>query len=68
MPGCLGARAPSLQAELALVLAAVSLGDRTSGTAWAIVGLVVGTVAVAFTVSGIPVGLMSNPLIQPEIS
>jgi hypothetical protein len=54
-------------AVLAIVLGTAGLRDRTSGRAWAIVGLVVGTIAVALTVSGIPVDLVPNPRIQPEI-
>lgn len=56
-----------LCAVLALGLGTAGLRDRTSGRTWAIVGLVVGTIAVACTVSGVPVDLVPNPRIQPEV-
>lgn len=54
-------------AALALVLGVAGFRDRSSRTAWTIVGLVVGTIAVACTVSGVPGVLVPNPLIQPEV-
>lgn len=47
-------------AVLALWLGTVSLRRRYNGRAWAIVGIVVGAIAVAFMVSGMPVALVPD--------
>ncbi|GLI30438.1 MULTISPECIES: hypothetical protein [Brachybacterium] len=50
-------------AILALWLGVVSLRRRYNGRTWAILGLVAGTIAVAFMVSGVPVALVPDPRI-----
>lgn len=50
-------------AVLALWLGTVSLRRRYNGRAWAIVGIVVGAIAIAFMVSGMPVALVPDPRI-----
>lgn len=54
-------------AVLALVLGTAGIRGRTSERTWAIVGVVFGAIAVAFTVSGMPISLVPDPQIRPEI-
>lgn len=50
-------------AVLALVLGTAGLLSRRTGRAWAIAGVVTGTIAVASTVSGLPVSVLPDPLL-----
>ena len=47
-------------AVLAIVLGTAGIPERTSGRTWAIVGVIVETIAVAFTVSGMPVSMVQD--------
>lgn len=52
---------------LAIGLGAPGLRAQAGGRAWAIVGIVVGAIAVALTLTGIPVGLVPNPWVEPMV-
>lgn len=54
-------------AALAIALGTAALRGRAGGRTWPMVGVIVGAVAVAFTVSGIPVELVPNPRVEPEV-